>query len=126
MLDFAPVTAVGACPLPSLFLGNSSSRARKVAVSASKTSVFGRMTVTTCVAVKAEPRILVFENLARVRWGCEIPKRQNLGLTAEPLKNLSENLLCVSESQTIKLKGLILAQNERQRRGLGMQVERDP
>ena len=29
-------------------------------------------------------------------------------------------------SQDNKLKGLILAQNERQRRGLGMQVERDP
>ena len=34
------------------------------------------------------------------------------------------NSLCDSESQIIKLKGLILAQNERWRRGLGMQVER--
>ncbi len=28
--------------------------------------------------------------------------------------------------ETNKLKGLILAQNERWRRGLGMQVEREP
>ena len=35
-------------------------------------------------------------------------------------------LLAGGRRQDIKLKGLILAQNERQRRGLGMQVERDP
>ena len=36
------------------------------------------------------------------------------------------DLLSETESKDNKLKGLILAQNERQRRGLGMQVERTP
>jgi hypothetical protein len=39
--------------------------------------------------------------------------------------NLCEFCLLDSWS-SIKLKGLILAQNERWRRGLGMQVEREP
>ena len=69
----------------------------------------------------------MFENLARVRWGYERIPKDKLEILSEATQiHLSELSLCDSESQIIKLKGLILAQNERQRRGLGMQVERTP